>query len=207
MTRVLSRLVTLLSLLALVTVAHAVEPTKYMVILVDGSFIQASERPVVEGEIAWIRLPNGLRAHMDPARIDWTRSDRLSSTAQDLFEQTAKNKMVTEQLPQPVKPVQGTITMTSGDEAVSTKVPQAPVPPTPVVDPLSRDIQRQVEDIDRMIENKRYEKKQLEREVEQKKYNLDIVKELRQQIADIEAKIRFAQQQRQQLMKDLRSGS
>jgi hypothetical protein len=51
----------------------------YRVILRDGSYIQALEKPVVEGGIAKVRLGGGLFAAVPEGRIDWRRSDAASA--------------------------------------------------------------------------------------------------------------------------------
>ena len=55
----------------------------YRVILRDGSYIQALEKPVVEGGVAKVRLNGGLFAAVPESRIDWRRSDAAS--AEDRF--------------------------------------------------------------------------------------------------------------------------
>jgi hypothetical protein len=55
----------------------------YRVILRDGSYIQALEKPVVENGIAKVRIGGGLFTAIPEGRIDWRRSDAASN--EDLF--------------------------------------------------------------------------------------------------------------------------
>jgi len=51
----------------------------YRVILRDGSYIDAVEKPVVEGGTAKVRLLGGLFAAIPEGRIDWRRSSLHAS--------------------------------------------------------------------------------------------------------------------------------
>jgi len=193
----------LLTLIAVATPAHAV----YTVILKDGSFVRAADKPVVEGGFAVIRLPNGLLAQIDARRINWKRSDELSRQAEVLFR---PEKPKSNDLLQPKVEIEGTITMTGPDasqhpldEEGGEAPARAPAAPTGGPDALSRETQEQIENVDSIIENLRYQKQQLQREVEQKKYNLDVVKSIREQITEIDNKLRLAQQERERMVRDL----
>ena len=51
---------------------------EYYVVLRDGAWVRAAEKPSVDGGIAQIRLPGGLMAQLEAERIDWRRSDARS---------------------------------------------------------------------------------------------------------------------------------
>jgi len=51
----------------------------YRLILRDGSFISALEKPVVERGVAKVLLPGGLFAAVPEGKIDWRRSDASST--------------------------------------------------------------------------------------------------------------------------------
>jgi len=65
---------------AIGTAAHAAD--RYRLILRDGSYISALEKPVVEGGMAQVRLPGGLLAVVPETQIDWRRSDAASADDQ-----------------------------------------------------------------------------------------------------------------------------
>ena len=199
MMRTLSRLAIGFGLLASVTLVAAADQN-YTVVLKDGSFVKAAERPMIEGDIALIRLSNGLLAHMETDRIDWKRSDDVSRRLEVLFGNKEKEL---KQAPTPVKQVSGTITMTGDDSARPAAAESRPAPPKGP-DALTGEIQAQIENVDRILEELRYKKLQLEREVVDKKYNLDVVKSIRAEISETENKMRLAQQQRARLLRDLR---
>lgn len=70
----MKRLVWLLILVCVMSAAQASTWDEYRVVLKDGSWLTASEKPEARDDEARMRLPNGLLAIEEMERIDWQRT-------------------------------------------------------------------------------------------------------------------------------------
>lgn len=169
--------------------AAAAAAEGYVLVLTDGSFVQATEKPTVDGGLAQVRLPGGLLARIPADRIDWKRSDERSRP-RPLFEMTGAAAV---DLPPARHEVPGTLTLigTPSKAAPAEKAaagPAAPPQPAPPADPRA-DLHARAQALGDEIEALGKQKLELEDRI-RRTIQLEEIPELRRQADAIDAQIK-----------------
>ena len=202
--RVSTLMMIVVFLLSSAAVAASHEESGYTVVLLDGSFVKAAQKPVVEDGVASVRLPNGLLARIAEDRIDWDRSDQVS-----YFVPAPPAKMAGPAEPRPEVTIEG-----------------PPGEPTPIPTPVMRRVpeggsllrvEERLYELDDQIERLRYEMVDLDRRLYVDdgpaagngpgRWSLNVQWELRDQIWDAEKMVRLLERERKLLLRDLQRGS
>ena len=165
----------------------------YRVILRDGSYIRALEKPVVEGGMAKVRLSGGLLASIPESRIDWRRSDAAS--AEDRFiAQHASDAPAKVRAARPVSSGvytligEPTAAATDGASAEPGAAPGAAPPPAAAPDPRA-EIHQRISSLNDELDGLQRQKLDLEDRI-RKTIKLEEIPDLQRQVDQIDADIK-----------------
>ena len=189
-----------LALAGVVLIATPASSETYYVVLEDGSWVRAAEKPVVENGVAQVRLPGGLLARLDSADINWERSDDRSSQADVLF---AVEPGTETPMPQPLRQIDGTVTMV-GTPASAEEISEgggAAAAPAPTPD-AARSIRERVSTLDSALGQFQAEKRDLEAKAHTS-VSLDDAAKLREQVAQMDQQIQRIRSERERLLREL----
>jgi hypothetical protein len=185
----------------------AAPQASYYVVLRDGSWVRAAEKPTVEEGMAHIRLRSGLLALVEAERIDWRRSDERSRQIADLLAPAPP--------PQPEQPVllpresvPGEITIINPPgHAPAAETPAAPAAappaaPEPTATSQAASLRGRINTLDAGIAELQERQRDLEQRAHES-YNLDDAAKLRQQAQQIEGQIQQLRSEKERLLRQL----
>lgn len=193
------RMLLTFAIASLAAAAVAATTDVYYVVLKDGSWVRAAEKPVVEEGVAQVRLPGGLLAQLDAAAIDWQRSDDRSRQRDILFAAEPERR----RLPEPRKQIEGTLTIVNPEvedapRVIDTTTPAAEAPP---IDPSSS-VRNRIRALDTSLAELQGRRRELERQASQA-IVLDEATALRQQVAQIDQEIQRVRDERERLLRQM----
>ncbi len=175
--------------------------TAYTVVLDNGSYVHAKARPTVENGMALIQLGNGTQARIDEGRIDWDRSDQMTARLTAPAPEPAPRSPLP---PAQVKDIPDTMTLEGdGEEASEGRVPALTLP-SPGYDGWLLEMQSRLHQLDDQLYYMEIQRYKIEREMYWKKWNLDIVWSLYDDLYGLEDRMRLVERERTLILRDLR---
>ena len=164
----------------------------YVVVMKDGSWVRASEKPIVEAGDAQIRLKNGLLAVVPESQVDWPQSDRRSRELETLF--AVKHNLNPSALPSRPTGIPGALTVGPPSEGGDVAVAPAAAPADP-----NAGIRTRLAAINMEINNLQGKKANLLDQMS-REWNLDKKGKIRDRISGLDERIQTLRREQSRLL-------
>ena len=171
----------------------------YYVVLRDGAWVRAAEKPSVEEGMAHVRLPSGLVALLAAERIDWRRSDARSRQMR-----AAYLSDVPRQAPVPREELPGVLTIVNAPgRGPARPAPAVKAPPSaPMPTDAAASLRGRINTLDAGISELQTRKRDLLQRAHAS-YSLDEAAKLRKQAEQLDGRIGRLREEKERLLRQL----